>query len=155
MKRKAIKIAMLLAAVGMALLSLSLMFTAVRRIQRPFVRAGGAVEVEGVITEKLVEQQTDRFLPFDVTTYIIRYTFPNAQGKMRTGEQIVTRRFYNRTGEQGAPIPVTLAAEDATINAVDTRSVFPGIAGWRLWMGTAGLIIAAGLGVAGWKFKIS
>ena len=146
---------MLLVSVGIALLSLALMFTSLRRVQPPFVRAGGAVEVEGVITEKLIEQQTDRFLPFEVTTHIIRYAFPNKQGKMRTGEQIVTHRFYDRTGEQGASIPVTFAAADSTINTVDTRSVFPGIAGWRLWMGTAGLIVAAGLCIAGWKFKIS
>ncbi len=147
-KRKILQAALLIGAVGLALASLALTYTAVRRVYRPYRQAGGAVAVEGVVTEKLVQQQADRFLPFGVTTYILRYAFPNAEGKMRTGEQIVTRRFYDHTGGQGSPIEVTFAAGDSTISAVDPRGMFPGAAGWRLSMGMAGLVIAAGLVVA-------
>jgi hypothetical protein len=148
-KQKILQAALLVAAVGLALASLAVTYTAARRVYRPYRQADGAVAVEGVVTEKLIEQQADRFLPFDITTCIIRYAFPNTEGKMRTGEQIVTRRFYDRTGGQGSPIEVTFAAGDSTISAVDPRSVFPGAAGWRLSMGVVGFVIAAGLAVAG------
>jgi hypothetical protein len=148
MKRKILQIALLIAAVGLAIASLAIAYTAIRRVYRPYWRAGGAVTVEGVVTEKLVEQQADRFLPFEVRTCIIRYAFPNTEGKMRTGEQAVTRSVYNRTGGQGSPITVTIAAGDSTISAVDPRGVFPGIAGWRLSMGAVGLFAAAGLAFA-------
>ncbi len=152
-KRRIFQAVLLIAAVGLAMASLAIAYTAVRRIHRPYWRAGGAVTVEGVVTEKLVEQQADRFLPFEVTTYIIRYAFPNTEGKMRTGEQAVTRRFYNRTGGQGSPITVTIAAGDSTISAVDPRCMFPGVTGWRLSMGVVGLVVAAGLAFAANRFS--
>ncbi|MBN1122170.1 MAG: hypothetical protein JXJ17_13925 [Anaerolineae bacterium] len=153
MRRKILQVTLLVAAVGLALASLAATYTAVRRVHRPYRQAGGAVAVEGVITEKLVEQRTDRFLPFEVTTYIIRYAFPNTQGKMRTGEQDVTRRFYDRTGGQGTPITVTIAAGDSAISAVDPYGTFPGIAGWRLSMGLTGFVIAVALAVAANRFS--
>jgi hypothetical protein len=126
---------LLLAALGLG-------YTAYRRVTTPLLLLRGAVAVEGNVTEKLVQRQDDSLLPFDITTYVVRYAFPAPQGQMRTGEQIVTREFFERLGEQGAPVEVTLRAEDPAISAVDARLTFPASAGWRLGMAVTCLLAA-------------
>ncbi|GEM_PF-2460137 len=131
----AVSLILLLAALG-------LLYTVYRRVATPLMLLRGAVAVDGNITEKLVQRQPDTLLPFDVTVYVVRYAFPTSQGQVRTGEQIVTRGFYERLGEQGAPVEVTIRADDPAVSAVDARLTFPGSAGWRLGITAICLLIA-------------
>ncbi len=91
-----------------------------------------AVTVEGVVTEKLVTYESAGFLPFDMPVYVVRYAFPTTWGQIRSGEQIVTRRFYDRVEGQGAPVTVTMRADNSDTNVVDARLTFPGRMGWRV-----------------------
>ncbi len=140
MKRRVIGIAL---AAGLILLGLLLLFTALRRVQTQIVLMGGGVTVQGVVLEKLVEERPDRLLPFEVTTYVVRYAYPNPEGQMRTGEQVVTQGFFEVLPGQGAPARVTYDPANPAISAIDPRLTFPGAAGWRAGMGFAALMLAA------------
>jgi hypothetical protein len=138
----------LLSLVGIAILliaALSAAYLAIRRASTPLRLLRGAVVVEGNVTEKLVQSQRLSPLPIEVPAYVARYAFPNPQGQMRTGEQIVTRRTFNRLGEQGSPASVWIAPQDTAINAVDPRLVFPSVAGVRMGFAGVCVLIAYGL----------
>lgn len=142
MRRRVTGLAGIALAVGLVALGLLLLFTAFRRVQTPFQLAGGGMTVQGVVLEKLVEARPDRLLPFDVTTYVVRYAYPNPQGQMRTGEQAVTQGFFERLPGQGALAWVTFDPADPAISAIDPRLTLPGAAGWRAGMGFAALLLA-------------
>ena len=103
--------------------------------------------VDGVITEKLVGQQRDRFIPISVEQYTLRYAFANLEGKMRSGEQEVTRAFFEAAPEPGRPTTVYLSTTDPTQHAVDISPAFPGISGLRLAVGA--VLLLAGCGCVG------
>jgi hypothetical protein len=109
--------------------ALGLGYQTYRRLSLPIQLIQRAVTVDGNITEKLVQSQRLSPLPVNVPTYVVRYTFPNLQGQMRTGEQIVTRPYFDALGEQGAPTTITLYPEDNSINAIDPRFTFPAASG--------------------------
>lgn len=130
-------------ALILTLVALALFYLSYRRVGSPLeLLRGETVAVDGVIMEKLVQRQSDSILPFEVTAYVVRYAFPTLQGQMRTGEQIVTRGFFESLGHQGAPVSVTLRFDDPAINAVDARLTFPASAGWRLGLGLVCLGLA-------------
>lgn len=121
--------------------SLALFYTAYRRIENTLrLTSGETWATGGVVLEKLVEERPDRLLPFDVTTYVVRYAFPNEEGQMRTGEQVVTRGVFRQVPGQGQPVPVLVLGEDSAINAINPGLAFPGTAGWRLGMALAALL---------------
>ena len=145
----------LASAIALVLLLIAswLLFGAYRRVRTSLQLAGDTVTVQGVITEKVTETRSERRLPFSLRAYVVRYAFPAPpQGQMWSGEQTVTRRFFEQAGGQGDPVPVTFRRGDPTIQAVDPRLTFPAEAGWRLGAGlillTLGLlmgVVAAGL----------
>jgi hypothetical protein len=92
--------------------------------------------------ENLVQSRRLSPLPVEVPAYVVRYAFPNPQGQMRTGEQVVTKAFYDRLGQQGAPVEVTLSESDPAVNAIDARITFPSVSGVRAWI-AAGCLLAA------------
>jgi len=110
-----------------------------------------AVVAQGVITEKLVQYQNDRLLPFSVPAFVIRYAYPTPQGQMRTGEQVVTRRFFEQLGGPGTPVPVTMREDNPAISAVDPRLTFPSNSGWRMGIALAAIFAASALGSGGVK----
>ncbi len=103
-----------------------------------------------VITEKLVQYQNDRLLPFSVPAFVIRYAYPTPQGQMRTGEQVVTRRFFEQLGGPGTPVPVTMREDNPAVSAVP-RLTFPGNSGWRMGIALAAIFAASALGSGGVK----
>jgi hypothetical protein len=113
-----------------------------RQIGVPLKLMQPAVIVNGNIMEKLVQKQRLSPLPVDIPAYVIRYAFPNSQGQMRTGEQVVTKAFYDRLGEQGASVEVTLSESDPGVNAVDARITFPSVTGVRVGI-AIGCLLAA------------
>jgi hypothetical protein len=126
----------------------ALAYSAYRRVETATRLGGGAWAAPGVVTEKLVEYRSDRLLPFDVRTYVVRYAYPNPAGQMRTGEQVVTRRFFDRLPEQGGQTTVYLAAGEEGVSAVQRGPALPAPAGWRAILALAALIaagMAAGL----------
>ena len=142
----------IVASLGLLALSLAFFYTAYRRVHNPIRFTQESITVQGVVLEKLIEDQTDRFLPFPITSYVVRYAFPSAQGKMRTGQQIVTRAFYQRLAGQGHLAWVAVSVEDPRFHAIDPSLTFPGIAGWRLGIGltflaAAFLIATTGLSI--------
>ena len=145
-KRRIITLGGVVVSLGLLALSLAFFYTAYRRVHNPIRFTGESITVQGVVMEKLVEQRSDRFLPFDVPSYVVRYAFPSAQGKMRTGEQVVTRAFFDRLAGQGNLAWVTVSVEDPRFHAIDPRLTFPGTAGWRAGIGLA--FLAAALLVA-------
>lgn len=122
--------------------ALGLGYLAYRRIGAPPQLLRGAVAVEGVITEKVIDKQVLNPLSISVPVYIVRYAFPTTFGQMRTGQQTVTRAAYTRVGRQGSPVQVVISPNDAGINAVDARITFPAGAGIRL-VGAVGCLIIA------------
>ncbi len=135
---------------GMALVGLAALFllSTYRRIESRLQVAAGALNTEGVVTEKLTLSVEDRFLPFEVQTHIIRYAFTNAEGQIRTGEQEVTTAFAAHAPSPGRPIPVIVSGQNPAVSAVDAGVGFPGAAAWRLAIGLAALT-AGGLLVGG------
>lgn len=119
---------------------LGLFYTAYRRVETQVRLRGHMWASQGVVLEKLTAEEDDRLLPFPVTSYLVRYAYPNAAGQMRTGEQTVPANFYAQAPEQGQPIPVAVHTDDPAVSAVNTALAFPGVAGWR-----AGLALAAAL----------
>ncbi|HLV44506.1 MAG TPA: hypothetical protein VKY39_06090 [Aggregatilineales bacterium] len=122
--------------------ALGLLYTAYRRVEIPLRLTGNSWVTGGVVTEKLVERRPDRLLPFDVETHVVRYAFPNAEGQMRTGEQVVTRRLYRALPGQGGPLPVVVHGDDPDVHAINPGLAFPASAGWRAGMGMAALVAA-------------
>ncbi len=134
-------------ALGSIVLALGLFYTAYHRVEVPAqLAASSTLTVQGVVLEKLIEQRTDRLLPFKVTTYVVRYAYPNMQGQMRTGEQVVTKGFFEQIGGQGSAVWITFSAEDSSRSAVDPRLTFPGSAGWRVGLGLAAIGTAYAMG---------
>lgn len=117
-------------------------YLAYRQIGAPLKLMQSALVVDGNIMEKLVQTRQLSPLPIEIPAYIVRYAFPNPQGQMRTGEQIVTKAFYDRLGEQGSPVEVTLSEADPAVNAVDARITFPSVTGVRAWI-AVGCFLAA------------
>ncbi len=137
-----------LSLAGIAILivaALASAYLAVRRVSTPFRLLRGAVMVEGIVTEKLRQAQTISPLSWKVPAYVVRYAFPNPQGQMRTGEQIVTRATFDKLGGQGSPTPVWILPEDTSVSAVDARFVFPSAAGMRMGFSGLCLLVAYGL----------
>jgi hypothetical protein len=129
-----------------------LAYSAYRRVETALRLGGAAWAAPGVVTEKLVESHPDRLLPFDVRAYVVRYAYPNPAGQMRTGEQVVTRRFFDRLPEQGGQATVYLAAGEEGISAVQRGPALPAPAGWRAALALGALIaagMAAGLAMPG------
>jgi hypothetical protein len=124
--------------------AVALAYSAYRRVETAIRLGGGAWAAPGVVTEKLVETRSDRLLPFDVRAYVVRYAYPNPAGQMRTGEQVVTRRFFDRLPEQGGQTTVYLAAYEEGISAVQRGPALPAPAGWRAAL-ALGALIAAGM----------
>lgn len=135
----------IIAAVLLVGVSVYLLSSVYRRVKTPLQLLGRSVTVEGVVTEKRVEKQPDRFLPFDPVAYIVRYAYPNAQGQMRTGEQPVTRAVFNRLDSPGTTTPVTFSLDKPGLSAVDPHLTFPGSSGWRLGIGFCLLTVAVGI----------
>lgn len=141
-KRRIISLGGVVVSLGLLALSVAFFYTAYRRVHNPIRFSGESITVQGVVLEKLVEQRSDRFLPFDVSSNVVRYAFPSAQGKMRTGEQVVTRAFFDRVAGQGNLVWITVSVEDPRFHAIDPRLTFPGTAGWRAGIGLAFLVAA-------------
>ena len=137
--------ARIIAAVLLVGVSVYLLLSVYRRIRTPLQLLRKSVTVEGVVTEKLVEKQPDRFLPFDPAAYVVRYAYPNAQGQMRSGEQPVTRAVYNRLDAPGSLTPVTFSLDQPGLSAIDPHLTFPGSSGWRLGIGCCLLTVAVGI----------
>lgn|GEM_PF-920771 len=138
-------------AAGAVLLLVGIVFvySAIQRVEtRLALTMGESVALDGIVTEKLTGEQRDRFLPLVVPRYTIRYAFANLEGKMRSGEQEVTRAFFDAAPGQGGPIEVYVRVDSPTIHAVDAGAAFPGIAGLRLGSGLA-LLGSGGL-LGGW-----
>lgn len=112
--------------------ALGLGYLAYRRIGAPPQLLRNAVVVDGVITEKLIEDQRLNPLPITVPAYVVRYSFPTTFGQMRTGQQTVTRATFERLGDQGAAAQVVMSPDDTGVNAIDARITFPAGAGVRL-----------------------
>lgn len=142
MKRQWLRLAGALVALGLLAVAAGLSYSAFRRVETIFRLAGSSITVQGVVTEKLVEQRPDRLLPFDVTTRVVRYAYPNPQGQMRTGEQVVTKGFFEQVRGQGAPVRITYSSTDPAISAIDPRLTLPAAAGWRAGMALAALALA-------------
>jgi hypothetical protein len=126
----------------LALIAASSFYLAYRQNGAPLKLIQATVVVDGSITEKLVQTRRLSPLPLDMRAYVVRYAFPNPQGQMRTGEQIVTKAFYDWLGDQGAPVEVFLREDDLTFNAVDPRITFPSVSGVRMWI-AGGCVLAA------------
>ena len=141
-RRRVVTLGGVVISLGLLALSLAFFYTAYRRVHNPIRFTQESITVQGVVLEKLLEDQTDRFLPFPVTSYVVRYAFPSAQGKMRTGQQIVTRAFYQRLAGQGHLAWIAVSVDNPRFHAIDPRLTFPSTAGWRLGIGLA-LMIAA------------
>jgi hypothetical protein len=135
----------IIAAVLLVGASVYLLSSVYRRVRTPLQLLRQSITVEGVVTEKLVEKQPDRFLPFDPVAYIVRYAYPNSQGQMRTGEQPVTRAVYNRLGSPGTAAPVTFSLDNSGTSAIDPHLTFPGSSGWRLGISCCLLTVAVGI----------
>lgn len=120
--------------------ALGLFYSAYRRVETQVRLTGDSWATRGVVLEKLVEERADRLLPWDVTTYVVRYAYPNAEGQMRTGEQVVTERFFRRTPEQGQQIPVLILTGDAAVTAVSPGLTFPASAGWRVGLALGAVV---------------
>lgn len=136
------RIASLLATLALLAIAAALLFLAYRRIGFPLGLLEDAVVVDGVVTEKLTQSERASPLPVEVPVYRVRYAYPNLQGQIRTGEQIVTRAAYSRLGDQGAPVQVTIHPVDPGVSAVDARVTFPGVAGVRLALAVIVLALA-------------
>jgi hypothetical protein len=139
-KRRLATLGGVVLALGMLALSLAFFYTAYRRVHNPVRFTQESITVQGVVMGKLVEEESDRFLPFPVTSYVVRYAFPSAQGRMRTGQQVVTRAFYQRLAGQGHLAWIVVSVEDPRFHAIDPRLTFPSTAGWRLGIGLAFLV---------------
>lgn len=137
--------ARIVAAVLLVGASVYLLSSVYRRVRTPLQLLRQSITVEGVVTEKLVEKQPDRFLPFDPVAFVVRYAYPTPQGQMRTGEQSVTRAVYRRLGSPGTPAPVTFGLNDPGLSAIDPHLTFPGGSGWRLGLGCCILTVAVGI----------
>lgn len=127
---------------ALLVLASGLLFLIYRQIGAPLKLTRSALVVDGNITEKLVQTRRLTPLPLEVPAYVVRYAFPNPQGQMRTGEQIVTKPLFDDLGEQGTSVEVYLSEADLSVSAVDPRITFPGVSGVRLWL-AAGCILAA------------
>jgi hypothetical protein len=132
----------LLAIAVLVVIAAGSSYLALRQIGAPLKLMRSAVVVDGNIMEKLVQTGRLSPLPLEVPAYVVRYAFPNPQGQMRTGEQVVTKPFYGRLGEQGAPIEVYLNETDPAVNAIDPRITFPSVSGVRAWI-AGGCFLAA------------
>ncbi len=141
-RRSWLRWATLILILPLVLLSLWLFYSVYRRSQTQFQLAQGAVMVEGVITEKLTQPQPDRLLPFSPTAYVVRYAYPTLEGRVRTGEQTITRAVYDSLGDQGDLVQVVIRADDPSISAIDPALNFPAAAGWRLGIAIS-LLLAA------------
>jgi len=141
LSRRAFSLIGILLSLALLVGALGLFYSAYRRVETQVRLMGDAWATRGVVLEKLVEESEDRLLPWDVTTYVVRYAYPNDRGQMRTGEQVVTRRFFEQTPEQGEPIPVVILTDDSAVTAVSPGLTFPAGAGWRV-----GLALVAVLG---------
>jgi hypothetical protein len=138
-------IARIIAAVLLVGVSVYLLSSVYRRVRTPLQLLRQSITVEGVVTEKLIEKQPDRFLPFDPVAYVVRYAYPTPQGQVRTGEQPVTRAIYRRLGPPGTPAPVTFGLNNPGLSAIDPHLTFPGSSGWRLGIGCCLLTVAVGI----------
>src|SRR5574341_198516 len=132
----------LVACLAFVAAAIGLFYTAYRRANTPLQLMNGTVMVDGNVTEKLIQRQPATPLPFEVPVYVVRYAYPSPQGQMRTGEQIVTRGFYEQLGGQGAPVTVTMREDDPGISAVEARLTFAGPASWRLMLAGLCLLVA-------------
>lgn len=142
MKHQWLRLGGALAALGLLAVAVGPSYSAFRRVETIFRLVGSSITVQGVVMEKLVEQRADRLLPFDVTTHVVRYAYPNPQGQMRTGEQVVTKGFFEQVRGQGAPVRITYSSTDPAISAIDPRLTFPASAGWRAGVALAALALA-------------
>jgi hypothetical protein len=131
-----------LAMVTLIVIAAGLLYLVYRQIGAPLQLMPSAVVVDGNIMEKLVQTRRLSPLPVEVPAYVVRYAYPNPQGQMRTGEQVVTKAFFNRLDEQGAAVEVYLNEADPTVNAVDPRITFPSVSGVRAWAAAACLLAA-------------
>lgn len=122
----------------------TLAYSAYRRVETGLRLGGAAWAVPGIVTEKLVERRPDRLLPFDVQTYVVRYAYPSPAGQMHSGEQVVTRGYFERLPDQGGQTTVYLAPGEASVSVVQRGPALPAIAGRRAALALAALI-AAGL----------
>jgi len=147
-RRRLVTLGGVVLSLGMLVLSMAFFYTAYRRVHNPIRFTQEAITVQGVVMEKLTEEATDRFLPFPVTSYVVRYAFPSAQGRMRTGQQVVTRAFYQRLAGQGHLAWIAVSVEDPRFHAIDPRLTFPSTAGWRLGIGLAFLMAAFSIATA-------
>jgi hypothetical protein len=157
-KRHLVALITLSTAVVLAALALGLLYSAYRRSRLPLELSRQAVVTEGIITEKLVQRQSDRLLPFDVPAFVVRYAYPTLDGQMRTGEQVVTRGFFERIGDPGTHVPVTMQEDNPSLSAVDPRLTFPGSVGWRMGAALVALFTASTLvggGLRLWRNRIS
>ena len=141
----------LLMAVVLAAIASGLLYSVYRRSRLALEISQQAVVAQGVITEKLIQPQRDRLLPFGVPAFVVRYAYPSPLGQMRTGEQVVTRHFFERLGGIGTLTPVTMREDNPTISAVDPRLTFPASAGWRMGVALVILFTASALGGVGLK----
>lgn len=148
-KRHWVALFALFMAVALAAIASGLLYSVYRRSRLTLEISRQAVVTQGVITEKLIQRQSDHLLPFDVPAFVVRYAYPTPLGQMRTGEQIVTRRFFERLGGVGALVPVTMREDNPAVSAVDSRLTFPGSTGWRMGIALVALFAASALGGGG------
>lgn len=129
----------LLLSLALLAVGLVLLFSTYRRVSAPLKLTGQGVAVQGVVTEKFIAERPDRLLPFDVTTYVVRYAYPNVEGQMRSGEQVVTRKSYEGLPGQGGQTFVLFDPAEPGLSVIDPRLTFPAGAGWRAGLAAAAL----------------
>ena len=139
-----------LLALGSVVLAGRLFWSVYRLTETQIKLANNAWAVQGNITEKLIQTVPEGLFPFSIRVYVVRYTFPAPpQGSMRNGEQWVTRRTFERLGDPGKPVTVTLSKDDIRITAIDPRITFPPQTAYRFGLGVLSLYGSVALAGAG------
>ena len=135
MRHRLLGLVIIILGFGLALVALRGGFSTYQRTRAlwSFVLAPQPQEVQGIITEALIEPRRETIPPFPLTAYVIRYAFPAPPlGTMLNGEQIVTRAQYERLGEQGDLVTVVFDPLTPERNAVVPWLNFPAHA--SIWL---------------------
>lgn len=127
--KRLIKTASLLAAALLTISGLIMARSVYRRIETRLLLAKGSFQTEGILTEKTTGSGKDLIFPF--TTCTARYTFPNAEGVIRNGEQELTAREFAHLPDPGRPVTVFFNPAEDGRSALSRSPGFPGAAGWR------------------------
>ena len=141
---------------GLVLLGASVYFlyNVYQRIEVRLLLATNALQVDGVVTEKLIQTRQEQIPPVTVTVYHVRYAFVTPEGRMQAGTQDVTRKVFEALPEQGGPTPIIFMNGNPGINAVGVRPAFPDVIGWRLAIALILLSLGGasmGFGLGAWR----